>query len=163
MCPPGPRPPNSTCVCSAFSPPTKKLPCAFSTSGVSRCLNILERLRYRADGHAEDARKDDTDQNGRSANIRETLTSHVYLLSCNPRSLTARPAALSVPSVRARAACRQRAPAAPSCRPASRITALASGLNPAGLGSTRYSFVLPSVISIRPSARIEPPRTNGGC
>ena len=34
MCPPGPRLPNSTSVCSTFSPPMKKLPCAFSTRGV---------------------------------------------------------------------------------------------------------------------------------
>ena len=42
MCPPGPRSPSSTLVCSAFSPPTKKLPCAFSTRGVSGvCRSVM--------------------------------------------------------------------------------------------------------------------------
>jgi hypothetical protein len=41
------------------------------------CLNTLECLRHHAVDCAEDARKGDTDQDGRSAQHRETLTSHV--------------------------------------------------------------------------------------
>ena len=60
----------------------------------------------------------------------------------------------SLPSTRARGA---------QLSPCSSTTALASGLKPEGLGSTRYSFVLLSVVSSTPSASTDPPRTNGGC
>src|SRR5438477_10890924 len=46
--------------------------------------------------------------------------------------------------------------------PASINSALASSLNPAGSGSMRCSFLLPSVARIRPSARMAPPLTNVG-
>src|SRR5262249_22960758 len=64
------------------------------------------------------------------------------------------PRTSSMPSTSARGA---------QLSPGSSTTALASGLKPDGSGSTRYSFVLPSVVSRRPSARIDPPLTNGGC
>jgi hypothetical protein len=47
MCPSGPRSPNSTRVCSIFSPPTKKLPCAFSTKGESAVCRSLSDCAFK--------------------------------------------------------------------------------------------------------------------
>ena len=50
--------------------------------GRVRRLKILEGLRHRAAGRAEDAGKGGTDQDGRSAQHRESLTSHVSSPPC---------------------------------------------------------------------------------
>ena len=86
-------------------------------------LNILERLRYRGDGRAEDAGKGDS-RPGWPIATTSRIADFSRVVSClwsatsRRTVITARPAAPSAPSVRGRAACRQRAPTAPSCRPA---------------------------------------------
>ena len=77
MWPPGPRSPNSACVSSTFSPPTKKLPWAFSTSGVSGvCTSLRACASRRPAAESAPASASPTKMNDR-LDAEHSLTSHV--------------------------------------------------------------------------------------
>ena len=99
-----------------------------------RGLHILEGLRRHVPRNAENGTNGYSREDGRSAQHPESLTVHVKISSRDSHFATCStfnsfcPRTSSLPSTSASGA---------QLSPAARITALASGLNPAGFGSTR--------------------------